>query len=54
MSVVEDEGITLTAKQQKARRSRNLAIGLALAALVVLFYCATIVKFLPSILDKPL
>ena len=36
------------------QRSRNVAIGVALAVLVVLFYVATIVKFGPSILDRPL
>ena len=46
--------VTLTEKQKKARRSRNVAIGLALAALVVIFYIATIAKFGPAILDRPL
>lgn len=46
--------LTLTDKQKKARRSRNVAIGLALAALVIIFYLATIAKFGPSILDRPL
>jgi uncharacterized membrane protein SirB2 len=39
------EMVTLTAKQQKARHSRSLAIGLALAVLVIIFYVATIAKF---------
>ncbi|MBA8908759.1 MULTISPECIES: hypothetical protein [Aminobacter] len=46
--------VTLTDKQRKARRSRNVAIGLALAALVIIFYLATIAKFGPAILDRPL
>ncbi|WP_269932135.1 hypothetical protein [Aminobacter sp. HY435] len=46
--------VTLTDKQKKARRSRNIAIGLALAALVIIFYVATIAKFGPAILDRPL
>lgn len=46
--------VTLTEKQKKARRSRNIAIGLALAALVVIFYLATIAKFGPAILDRSL
>lgn len=46
--------VTLTEKQKKARRSRNVAIGFALAALVVIFYIATIAKFGPAILDRPL
>lgn len=46
--------ITLSDKQKKARRSRNIAIGLALAVLVVIFYIATIAKFGPGVLDRPL
>ena len=46
--------VTFTDKQKKARRSRNVAIGLALAALVIIFYLATIAKFGPAILDRPL
>ncbi|MBB6467015.1 hypothetical protein HNQ96_002891 [Aminobacter lissarensis] len=46
--------VTLTEKQKTARRSRNVAIGLALAALVIIFYLATIAKFGPGILDRPL
>jgi hypothetical protein len=46
------ELVTLTTKQQKARRSRSLAIGLALFAMVAVFYVATIVKFGPGILDR--
>jgi len=44
--------VTLTSNQKRAQRSRSLAIGLALAALVVIFYLATIVKFGPSILER--
>lgn len=50
----DDNLVTLTDKQKKARRSRNMAIGLALAALVIIFYLATIAKFGPAILDRPL
>ena len=39
------ELVTLTERQQKARRNRSIAIGFALAALVVIFYAATIVRF---------
>ena len=46
--------VTLTEKQKKARRSRNIAIGLALAALAIIFYLATIAKFGPAILDRSL
>ena len=39
------ELVTLTERQRKARRNRSIAIGVALAALVVIFYAATIVRF---------
>jgi hypothetical protein len=50
----DDELVTMTDKQKRARRSRSIAIGLALAVLVVLFYVATIAKFGPAILDRPM
>ncbi len=49
---MEDELVTLTDSQKRARRSRSIAIGLALFALVVIFYIATIAKFGPAILDR--
>jgi hypothetical protein len=48
------ELVTLTESQKKARRSRSIAIGLGLFAMVVIFYVATIVKFGPAILDRSL
>jgi len=48
----ELERVSLTDRQQKARRARSIAIGLALAGLVVLFYILTIAKFGPAILDR--
>ena len=51
MSMIEEaELVTLTERQKKAQRNRSVAIGLALAALVVIFYVATIVQVRPSIL----
>jgi hypothetical protein len=38
------ERVELTDAQKKSRRSRNLALGLALAGLVVLFYLVTLAK----------
>ena len=38
--------VKLTPNQEKARHNRSLAIGVALAVLVVVFYVATVVKFL--------
>ena len=49
-----EDRVSLTERQRKARRSRSLAIGIALAVLVVVFYVATIAKFGPGILDRPM
>ncbi|WP_417675924.1 hypothetical protein [Roseibium sp.] len=51
---MEDDGVKLTEKQKKNRRSRSIAIALVLAALVVLFYVVTIVKMGPDVLTRPL
>ncbi len=40
----EDDFVTMTEAQKKAQRSRNIAIGLALAALVVVFYVSALIK----------
>lgn len=42
------EKIDLTDAQQKSRRNRNVAIGVVLAALVVIFYAVTIIKMAPG------
>ncbi|WP_172601146.1 hypothetical protein [Rhizobium leguminosarum] len=36
--------VKLTEKQLQSRRNRNIALGLVLAGLVILFYAITIVK----------
>ena len=38
------QGIILTPAQQRSRRVRSVAIGLAVGGLVILFYVITIVK----------
>ncbi len=38
------ETIKLNDAQKKSRRGRNVALGIVLAALVVLFYVITIIK----------
>jgi hypothetical protein len=53
MNQRDDEGIVLTEAQKKARRSRSIAIALALGALVILFYIITLVKG-PGVLVRPL
>jgi len=49
---MSDDRVTLTEKQKRARRNRSVAIGLALVALVVIFYVATLAKFGPGVLDR--
>jgi len=49
-----EDGIVLTDEQRRRRRARSIAIGLALGALVVLFYVVTIVKLGPGVLRRPL
>ncbi|MFY8100295.1 MAG: hypothetical protein ACOVOA_10110 [Allorhizobium sp.] len=38
------ETVELTDKQKKSRRGRNIALGVVLAALVIIFYVVTIIK----------
>ncbi len=44
----------LTPEEQKRRRNRSIALGLALAAIVILFYVVTIAKLGPQVLNRPL
>lgn len=46
--------VALTPEALKRRRQRNVAIGLAVGFLVVLFYAVTIVKLGPGVLNRPL
>ncbi|MCA1244441.1 hypothetical protein LC092_18495 [Stappia stellulata] len=48
----DDDGIRLSDDQKRRQRGRSIAIGLALAGLVVLFYVVTLVKMGPGVLDK--
>ncbi|NLR95270.1 hypothetical protein HGP17_00295 [Rhizobium sp. P38BS-XIX] len=38
------ELVKLTEAQRKSRRGRNIALGLVLAGLVILFYAITLIK----------
>jgi hypothetical protein len=40
--------IELTELQRRSRRNRNIALGVSLAALVVIFYAITIIKMAPG------
>jgi hypothetical protein len=51
---MDDKRVELTEAQKKARRRRSIAIGLALAAFVVIFYVATLAKLGPEVLNRPL
>ena len=39
-----DDGVVLTPEQARSRRARNIAIGVTIALLAVLFYAITVVK----------
>ena len=38
------ETVEVSAAQKKSRRGRNVALGLSLAGLVILFYVVTLIK----------
>ena len=44
--------MAMTAEAQRRRRTRSIAIGLGLAALVVLFYVATIVRLGGNVFNR--
>lgn len=49
-----EEGRTLNEKQKKAQRNRSLALGVALAAFVVIVYVATWAKLGANVLQRAL
>lgn len=51
---MEIETVKPTEVQQKARRSRNVAIAVGLAVFVVLVYVVSIIKLGSAVLDRPL
>jgi hypothetical protein len=44
----------LTPEEIKRRRSRSIAIAIALGALVLLFYVVTMAKLGPQVLNRPM
>lgn len=50
----EPEGVVLTEAQEKKRRQRNLAIGIAIGLFALLFYAVTIAKLGIGVLNRPL
>ncbi|WP_428699800.1 hypothetical protein [Stappia sp.] len=51
---MSDDGIRPTEDQKRRQRGRSVAIGLALAGLVLLFYVITLVKMGPGVFDRSL
>jgi hypothetical protein len=49
-----EDGIVLTPEQQRSRRNRNIAIGLAVGFCAILFYVVTIAKLGPGVLNRPM
>ena len=49
-----EDGIVLTPAQQRSRRLRNIAIGLAIAIFVGLIYFVTIAKIGANVVNRPL
>jgi hypothetical protein len=52
--MTDEQDFTPTPEFEKQRKSRNLAIGISLAAFVLLVFVVTIVRLGPGILDRPL
>jgi hypothetical protein len=50
----QERGVVLTDAQVRSRKARNLAIALALAALVVLFYLVTVFKMGGNVANRPM
>ncbi len=50
----EKSGIRLTEEQKKRQRARSIAIGVAVALLVVAFYLITVFKLGPAVLKRDL
>jgi hypothetical protein len=48
-----EPGTRLTEQQLRARRSRSIAIALALGAFVVMIFLVTLVRLGPAVLTKP-
>lgn len=53
MSEPENNDLIMSNEQKKRQRRRNIAIAIALFALVGIFYAVTIVKMGPNVLNRP-
>ncbi|GLK67737.1 hypothetical protein [Hansschlegelia plantiphila] len=54
MAGEEHKGIVLTEEQKRRRNARSVAIAVALAVLVALFYLVTIFKMGGNVANRPL
>ena len=55
MAMPEENGhVVLTEEEKRRRRVRSIAIGFALAALVVIFYLVTIVRLGGNVFNRPI
>lgn len=50
----EKQGITLTPEQKRRQRIRSIAIGWGLAALVVIFFLATLIRLGGNVANRPM
>ncbi len=48
------DGVVLTPEQARSRRARNIAIGVAIALLAVLFYAITVVRLGGAVANRTL
>lgn len=48
------EGVVLTPEERRRQRVRNIAIGVALGSLFVLFYILTIARLGSNVFNRPL
>jgi hypothetical protein len=51
---LEEKGVKLTPEQERARRARNIAIGITVALLAVLFYAVTVVRLGGAVANRTL
>ena len=50
----DEKGLVLTEEQLRRRKARNIAIGVTLFVLVVLFYLVTVFKMGGNVAQRPL
>jgi hypothetical protein len=49
-----EDGVVLTPEQARSRRARNIAIGVTVALLAVLFYAITVVRLGGAVANRTL